>query len=135
MGDKELNSEEIQSFKQELADIKADLMRKELEEIKKERMKKELEEIKKERETTQKRPAVSYRAREPRLSLPNVLLAAICLLSAGYLIGTLYTINVTSTVDGLLTGYGLPALGIIVIIAVALLLALFGAGMITIAKK
>ena len=136
-GDKELSTDEVQAFKQELADIKADMMRKELEEIKKERMRRELDEIKRERESAsaQKRPAVSYRAREPQLSLPNVLLAAICLLSAGYLIGTLYTINVTSTVDNLLTGNGLPALGIIVVIAVALLLALFGTGMITIAKK
>ncbi|CAJ37280.1 hypothetical protein [Methanocella arvoryzae] len=137
MGDKELSPDEIQAFRQELADIKADMMRKELEEIKKERMRKELEEIRLEREmsTVQKRPAVSARAGEPQLSLPNVLLAVVCLLAAGYLIGTLHTINVTSTVDGLLTGYGLPAAGSIVILVLAVVLALFGAGMVTIAKK
>ena len=134
MGDNELTPEEMQSFKQELADIKADMMRKELEEIKKERMRKELDEIRKERESSAPKRA-PVRVVQPQLSLANVLLAALSLILAGYLIGTLYAINVTATVDGLLTGYGLPALGSIVVIALAVLLALFGAGMITIAKK
>lgn len=139
MGEKELSPEETQAFKQELEDIKNEQMRRELEEIKKERMRKELEEIKREKEAAA--PAAQPRrmyasTRAPELSIVNVIFAALSLLIAGYLIGTLYVIDVTATVNSLLTGYNLPAVvGSIVVAILAVLLALFGAGMITIAKK
>ena len=135
MEEKELSPEELQSFKQELADVKADLMRKELEDIKKERMRKELEDIKKERESQTVPAHPVMHARNPKLSISTLLFATLSLIIAGYLIGTLYAINVTAVIDNLLITYGLPALGIVVILALAVILALLGAGMITIAKK
>ena len=135
MEEKELSPEELQSFKQELADVKADLMRKELEEIKNERMRKELDEIKKERESQAVSTRPTMRARNPELSIPTLLFAALSLIIAGYLIGTLYVINVTAEIDNLLKSYGLPMFGIVVVIVLAVILALLGAGMITIAKK
>lgn len=135
MEEKELSPEELQSFKQELADVKADLMRKELEEIKKERMRKELEDIKKERESQAVPARPVMRTRAPQLSIATVMLAALSLIIAGYLIGTIYVINVAAVIDNLLISYGQPALGVVVVIILAVILALLGAGMITIAKK
>ncbi len=89
MADKELNKEEIDAFKKELAEVKADMMRKELEDIKKERMRKELDELKKERAVPQKPVYVQVPA-PTALSLPNLAFAALMLLIAGYLIGTVY---------------------------------------------
>ncbi len=135
MEEKELSPEELQSFKQELADVKADLMRKELEEIKKERMRKELDEIKKERESDVVPARSAVRTRKPKLSISTLLFAALSLITAGYLIGTIYVINVAAVIDNLLISYGQPALGVVVVIVLAVILALLGAGMITIVKK
>ena len=135
MEEKDISPEELQSFKQELADVKADLMRKELEEIKKERMRKELEDIKKERESQTVPAHPVMRARNPKLSISTLLFATLSLLIAGYLIGTLYAINVTAVIDNLLITYQLPALGVVVVLVLAVVLALLGAGMITIVKK
>ena len=140
MGEKELSDAEIEAYRKEVAEIKNEAMCRELEEIKKERLRKELEEIKKEQqpERQQQRPEIGRRpgsVGQPTLSLSTVIFAALSLLIAGYLAGTLYTIEVTTTINSLLTGYGLPAAGGIVVAIFALLLALLGTGMITIAKK
>jgi hypothetical protein len=139
MADKEMSSEELESFKKELADIKADMMRKELEEIKKERMRKELEELKKERSentAAQQLKAVYVQPPvQPALSLPNIIASALMLLIAGFLAGTAYSMNVAASIDDLLKGFGLPAIGSLIVAALALVLAVFGVALMTIARK
>ncbi len=134
MADKELNNEEIDSFKKELAEIKADMMRKELEDIKKERMRKELDELKKERAAPQKPVYVQVPA-PTALSLPNLAFAALMLLIAGYLIGTVYGMDVAGTINSYISGYGLPIGGDLVIAAIAVVLAVLGTAIMTIVKK
>ncbi|HEY3272182.1 MAG TPA: hypothetical protein VGJ92_00390 [Methanocella sp.] len=139
MTEKELSSEDLTSFKKELADIKADMMRKELEDIKKERMRKELEELKQERAASataqpQKPVYVQVPARTA-LSLPNLIAAALMLLIAGYLIGTAYSMDVARSIDDMLTGFSLPAIGSLIVAGLALVLAVFGVALMTIARK
>jgi hypothetical protein len=139
MADKELSSEDLASFKKELAEIKADMMRKEVEEIKKERMRKELEELKQERAAVAmarpQKPVYVQAPVQSALSLPNLLAAALMLLIAGYLIGTAYGMDIARSIDDTLTGYSLPAIGSFVVAALALVLAVFGVALMTIARK
>lgn len=139
MADREMSKEELESYKKELAEIKADMMRKELEEIKKERMRKELEEIKRER-------AASAPAEPPKpiyvevpvksaLSLPNLIAAASMLLIAGYLLGTAYGMDVARSIDDLLKGFSLPAVGSLIVAVLAVVLAAFGVALMTITRK
>jgi hypothetical protein len=70
-----------------------------------------------------------------KLSLPNLLFAALMLLIAGYLIGTAYGTNIAGSIDNQLTSYSLPAIGSLVVAALALVLAAFGVGLMTIVRK
>ena len=138
MADKQLTNEEVESLKKELAEIKADMMRKELEEIKKERMRKELEEIRMERAAVAAAPAsktVYVQAPRPALSLPNLIFAALMLLIAGYLIGTVYGTDVAGSINNMLTGSSLPAVGSLIVAVLGVLLAVFGVALMTIARK
>ncbi len=139
MADKELSKEELDSFKNELAEIKADMMRKELEDIKKERMRKELDELKQERTaSTTAQPQKPVYVQVPvrsALSLPNLIAAAMMLLIAGYLIGTAYGMDVARNIDDLLKGFSLPAIGSLIVAALAVLLAVFGVALMTITRK
>jgi hypothetical protein len=139
MTEKELSSEDLASFKKELAEIKADMMRKELEDIKKERMRKELDELKHERTagaTAQPQKPVCVQVPvQSALSLPNLIAAALMLLIAGYLIGTAYSMDVALSIDDMLKGFSLPAIGSLVVAALALVLALFGVALMTIVRK
>jgi hypothetical protein len=141
MAEKELTNEEAESFRKELAEIKADMMRKELEEIKKERMRKELEEIKAERAYAPPAPArtVYVQAPAPALSLPNLIFAALMLLIAGYLIGTIYHIDFAGSIDSAIQGLSLPFAipfgGAAIVAVLALVLAAFGVALVTIARK
>ncbi|MGA9139976.1 MAG: hypothetical protein WBZ29_07120 [Methanocella sp.] len=134
MADKELNKEEIDAFKKELAEVKADMMRKELEDIKKERMRKELDELKKGRAVPQKPVYVQVPA-PTALSLPNLAFAALMLLIAGYLIGTVYVMDVAGSINSYISGYSLPIGGDLIVAAIAVVLAVLGTAMITIVKK
>jgi len=139
MAEKELSNEDLASFKKELAEIKADMMRKELEDIKKERMRKELDELKHERAASATAPSqkpvyVQVPAR-PVLSLPNLIAAALMLLIAGYLIGTAYSTDVARSIDDMLEGFSLPAVGSLVVAALAIVLAVFGVALMTIVRK
>lgn len=139
MTEKELSSEDLASFKKELAEIKADMMRKELEDIKKERMRKELDELKHERTagaTAQpQKPVYVQVPVQSALSLPNLIAAALMLLIAGYLIGTAYSTDVSLSIDDVLKGFSLPAVGSLVVAALALVLAVFGVALMTIVRK
>jgi hypothetical protein len=139
VADKELSKEELDSFKKELADIKADMMRKELEEIKKERMRKELEELKQERTAgamaQPQKPVYVQVPVKSALSLPNLIAAALMLLIAGYLIGSVYSTDVAGSIDDLLKGFSLPAIGSLIVAALAVLLAVFGVALMTIVRK
>jgi hypothetical protein len=134
-----LSSEELESFKKELGEIKADMMRKELEEIKKERMRKDLEELKRERSAgapAQPRKQVYVQApARPALSLSNLIVAALMLLIAGYLIGAAYGTDVSGNIDSILESFSLPAAGSLIMAALAVLLAAFGVAMMTIVRK
>jgi hypothetical protein len=138
VADKELNSKEIDSFKKELAEIKTDMMRKELEDIKKERAataaRKELDELKKERAAPQKPVYVPVPA-PTALSLPNLASAALMLLIAGYLIGTVYGTDVAGTINSYISGYSLPIGGDLIVAAVAVVLAVLGTAIMTIIRK
>jgi hypothetical protein len=139
VAEKELSSEEMESFRNELAEIKADMMRKELEEIKKERMRKELEEIKQERSAGSpvqpQRPVQVQAPSRSALSLSNLIIAALMLLVAGYLIGTAYSTDVTGSFDNLFQSFSLPMIGSLVVAAIAILLAVLGVALMTIARK
>ncbi|OPY30391.1 MAG: hypothetical protein A4E28_00278 [Methanocella sp. PtaU1.Bin125] len=137
MADKELSNEEIDSFKKELADIKADMMRKELEDIKKERMRKELEEIKAERAAIPASPArtVYVQAPAPAISPVNLALSALMLLAAGYLLGTVFGMDVAGTINGYISGLSLPFGGDLIVAAIAIALALLGTAIMTIVRK
>ena len=138
MTEKELSIEEVEAFKKELAEIKADMMRKELEEIKKERMRKELEEIKAERasRTARQRPVYAP-SPGPALSLVNLVLAALLLLIAGYLIGSAYGADVAGSVDGVLKAlpFSLPIGSSLIVAALAIIFAALGIAVMTIVKK
>ena len=131
MGD--FDNVDTAALRKELAEIKEDMVRQELEEIKRERMKKELEEIKRDRAASATYAAPAYR--EPQLSWINLLLAAVLLLAAGYVAGTLLRVDVAGAIDGLIGGYGLPINGTIIAAALAVIMAAFGVALITIAKK
>jgi hypothetical protein len=131
MADKELSGEELEAFRRELAEIKTDMMRKELEEIKRERMRKELEEIKGERAPRQAHVPLY----EPRLSPVNVLLASLLLIGAGYLACAAFPVDVAGAIDGLIGSYGLPVGSGVVVAALAVALALLGAGLTTITRR
>ena len=136
MAEKDLSKEEVDSFKKELAEIKADMMRKELEEIKKERMRKELDELKRERSAgAPAKTAYVPPPAQPVMSLPTLIASALMLLIAGYLFGTAYATNVAASIDDLLKGFALPISGSLVVAAIALLLAAFGAALMTIVRK
>lgn len=127
MADKELSGEELEAFRRELADIKTEMMRRELEEIKRERMRKELEEIKGERAARQ----AYVPAYEPRLSPVNVLLASLLLIGAGYLACAAFPVDVAGAIEG----YGLPVGSGVIVAALAVALALLGAGLTTITRR
>jgi len=139
MAEKELSDEERETYRKELAEIKRDMMRQELEEIKKERMRAELEELKRERAANAPaRPPAPVYVEVPartKLSLPNLVFAALMLLIAGYLIGTAYGTNIAGSIDNQLTSYSLPAIGSLIVIALALVLAAFGVALMTIVRK
>jgi|GEM_PF-4541149 len=126
---------DIEALKRELADIKNDMMRKELEEIKREKMKKELEELKAESIQKQEPPRRYVERYTPKLSIPNVIMAAFSLLLAGYLIGTLYSYDVVAQVDKYLASNSLPISGTLVVAIASVVLAFVGIGLITVAKK
>ncbi len=115
------------------------MMRKELEEIKKERMRKELEEIKRERTASvpvqPPKPVYVEVPVKSALSLPNLIVAALMLLIAGYLIGTAYIIDVARSIDDMLKGFSLPAAGSLIVAALAVVLAAFGVALMTITRK
>ncbi len=139
MTEKELSSEEMESFRKELAEIKADTMRKEIEEIKNERMRKELDELKRERSAgvsaQPQKPVYVQPPARPALSLSNLAATALMLLIAGYLIGTIYGTDVAGNIDDLLAGSPLPAIGMLIVAALAVILAIFGVALMTIVKK
>jgi hypothetical protein len=134
-----MSKEELDSFKKELAEIKADMMRKELEDIKKERMRKELEQLKQERmagATAQpQKPVYVQVPARTALSLPNLIAAALMLAIAGYLIGTAYSMDVAGNIDDMLKGFSLPVSGSLIAAALALVLAVFGVALMTITRK
>jgi uncharacterized protein YacL len=111
------------------------MMRKELEEIKREKMKKELEELKAESALKREPPRRYVERYTPKLSIPNVVMAAFSLLLAGYLIGTIYGYDVSAQVDNYLVSYSLPISGTLVIVIVSIVMAFIGVGLITVAKK
>jgi hypothetical protein len=139
MADKEMSKEELESYKKELAEIKADMMRKELEEIKKERMRKELDELKRERAASApaepQKPVYVEMPVKSALSLPNLIAAAVMLLMAGYLIGTVYSMDVAHSIDDMLKGFSLPAVGSLIVAALAVGLAAFGVALMMIIRK
>jgi hypothetical protein len=139
MAEKEMSKEELESLRKELAEIKTDMMRKELEEIKKERMRKELEELKRERAasapTQSQKPVYVEVPVKSALSLPNLIAAAVMLLMAGYLISTVYSIDVARSIDDMLKGFSLPAVGSLIVAALAVGLAAFGVALMTITRK
>ncbi len=108
---KPVSQVDIEAMKKELADIKNEIMKKELEEIKRERMKKELADIKAEREAKPIVPKSEYKPIGNPLLIPAVILAILSFLLAGYLIGTIYSFNVSGSVDQLITSYSLPVSG------------------------
>jgi|AGTN01.1.fsa_nt_gi hypothetical protein len=139
MTEKELNSEELESSRKELAEIKADAMRKEIEEIKKERMRKELDELKRERSAGMsaqlQTPVYVQPPARSALSLSNLAAAALMLLIAGYLIGTIYSTDVAGNIDDLLAGSPMSAIGTLIVAALAVILVVFGVALMTIVKK
>jgi hypothetical protein len=134
VADKELSNEEVDSFKKELTEIRTDMMRKELEDIKKERMRKELAELKREQATSQKPVYVQVPARTA-LSLPNLAFAALMLLLAGYLIGTVDGMDVAGSINSYISGYSLPIGGDLIVAAIAVVLAVLGTAIMTIVRK
>lgn len=126
---------DIETMKKELAEIKNELMKKELEAIKRERMKKELADIKAEREAKPIVPRAEYKPVGNPLLIPAVIIAMVLFLVAGYMIGTLYSFDVSGTVDQLIAGYSLPVSGTTLVFAASLALALIGAGLIFLAKN
>lgn len=135
MGDekKSLSQADIEAMKKELAGMKNEMMRKELEEIKRERMKDELEEMK--AEHAKKREPRRYTQHAPKLSIPNLIMAALALLMAGFMIGTLYGFNLAGEIDRLIGGFSLPVNGPVIVTIASVALILVGLGLITIAKK
>jgi hypothetical protein len=127
VAEKELSSEEMESFRNELAEIKADMMRKELEEIKKERSAGS--------PVQPQRPVQVQAPSRSALSLSNLIIAALMLLVAGYLIGTAYSTDVTGSFDNLFQSFSLPMIGSLVVAAIAILLAVLGVALMTIARK
>ena len=122
---------DIEELKKELADIKREMMRNELEDIKREKMRQELEEMKAEQAAKQEYHA-PYR---PRLSIVTAIMAALTLLIAGYVLGTLYGFNMAAEVDKYLINYNLPISGSILLTVIAIVLAFIGFGLVTVAKK
>jgi hypothetical protein len=132
--EKPISQADVESMKKELADIKNEMMKKELEEIKRERMKKELTDIKAEREVKPIVPKSEYNPVRNPLLIPAMIIAIISLLAAGYMIGTLYSYNVSGAVDQLISGYSLPVSGNIIVIVASIVLVLIGACLIILAK-
>lgn len=126
---------DIEAMKKELADIKNEMMKKELEEIKRERMKKELADIKAEREVKPIVPKSEYKPVGNPLLIPAVILAMLAFLVAGYLIGTLYSFNVSGTVDQYISSYSLPVTGTIIVLTASVILVIIGAVLIFLAKN
>jgi len=138
VAEKPLTDEEIEAYRKELADIKADRMRRELEEIKNERMRKELEEIKKERaagEASPRRMAYAPAPAKPALSLSNLIASAVMLLIAGYLASAIYSIDLVGSINNILVSFSLPAMGTMIVAVLAVLLAVLGIALMTIARK
>jgi hypothetical protein len=124
---------EIEALKKELADIKNEMMRKELEDIKREKMRQELEEIK--AEQANKGQQQYYVRYTPKLSILTVIMGVLALLVAGYMLGTVYSINMAAEVDKYLISYNLPISGSLVVAIVGVVLAFIGLGLVTVAKK
>ena len=126
---------DIEAMKNELADIKNEMMKKELEEVKRERMKKELADIKAERESKPIVPKSEYNPNRNPLLIPAAIIAMLSFLAAGYLIGTIYNINVSSMADQLVASYTLPVSGTIVVVAASVVLMVVGACLMILVKK
>jgi predicted unusual protein kinase regulating ubiquinone biosynthesis (AarF/ABC1/UbiB family) len=124
---------DIEALKNELAEIKRDMMRKELEDIKREKMRQELEEMKAEQAT--KETQQYYVRHTPKLSILTAIMAVLALLVAGYMLGTVYGFNMAAEVDKYLISYNLPISGSLVVAIVAVVLAFIGLGLVTVAKK
>jgi predicted unusual protein kinase regulating ubiquinone biosynthesis (AarF/ABC1/UbiB family) len=124
---------DIETLKNELAEIKRDMMRKELEDIKREKMRQELEEMKAEQAT--KETPQYYVRHTPKLSILTAIMAVLALLVAGYMLGTVYGFNMAAEVDKYLISYNLPISGSLVVAIVAVVLAFIGLGLVTVAKK
>ena len=126
---------DIDAMKKELADIKNEKMKQELEEIKRERMKRELADIKAEREAKTKVPDPVKAQRSSPLTFLAVLVAAILLLLSGYLLGTLYGFDSLGVIDNFLAGHSSPITGDGILLLICIILALAGAGIMTMIKK
>ncbi len=119
---------DIEQLKKELADIKREVARKELEDIKREKMREELEELKAARLAPRQYTA-------PKLSIVTAIMAVLALLVAGYMLGTLYWLNMAAEIDKYLSGYGLPISGPVLLTVMAVVLALIGCGLVAVARK
>jgi len=97
-------------------------------------MRKELEELKKERAAPQK-PVYMQVPAKTSLSLPNLAFAALMLLIAGYLVGTIYSMDVAGSINGYIGGFSLPVGGDVIVAAIAVVLALLGTAIMTIVRK
>jgi hypothetical protein len=124
---------DIEELKSELASIKKEMMLKELEDIKLEKMREELEEMKAENaaEGSQNR----YVYVKPKLSLVNTIAAVATLLVAGYILGTLYYYNLAGELNNYVVRYGLPISSTVLLTVVAVVLALIGLGLVTVARR
>lgn len=131
--------EDIEALRRELDSIKLDMMRREFEDIKNESVRRELEEVRADRirVTSDMLPMVpiEYVTPAPALSIPTLISACLTLIIAGYLLGSVSGFNVTGEVSRIVAGYGLPLDGASIVMAIVVLLALIGAGLVIMTKR